>query len=80
MFDIKDMFVSIPIKETEHVTKYLVTLINIFATMQGQLSVILIALLAHNYFNFRNEFYQAPKGIAMGSPVSGQMAEIFLHY
>jgi len=41
---------------------------------------ILNALLAHNYFNFGNEFYQATKGIAMGSPVSELIAEIFLRY
>ena len=33
MFDIKDTFVSIPIKETVHITKYLVTLNNIIAAL-----------------------------------------------
>ena len=33
MFDIKDMFVSIPIKETVRITKYFVTLNNIIATL-----------------------------------------------
>jgi hypothetical protein len=33
-----------------------------------------------NYFRFEQEFYQPHRGIAMGSPISGLIAEIFLQY
>jgi hypothetical protein len=34
--------------------------------------------MAQNYFSFQNTIYHPNKGIAMGSPISGTMAEIFL--
>jgi hypothetical protein len=45
-----------------------------------QIIAILKEILAQNYFCFNNEFCQPTKGIAMGSPTSGIMAEIFLQY
>jgi hypothetical protein len=33
-----------------------------------------------NYFQFNNTFYQPKQGIAMGSPISGLVPEIFLQY
>ncbi|GFG38205.1 hypothetical protein Cfor_07342 [Coptotermes formosanus] len=38
------------------------------------------ATLTQNYFKFGHEFYQPQKGIAMGSPLSGLVAKIFLQY
>ena len=38
-------------------------------------------VLSQNYFTFAGNIYQLPKGIAMGSPISRTIAEIFLqHY
>jgi hypothetical protein len=37
MFDIKDTFFSITLKETVRITKYLVTLNNIIATLPDQI-------------------------------------------
>jgi len=37
-------------------------------------------VLAQNYFTFQNQIYQPDKGIAMGSPISGTLAEIFLQH
>jgi hypothetical protein len=34
--------------------------------------------LNQNYFSFQDQIYQPDKGVAMDSPVSGTMAEIFL--
>jgi hypothetical protein len=36
--------------------------------------------MAQNYFSFQNTIYHPNKGIAMGSPISGTMAEIFLQH
>jgi hypothetical protein len=33
-----------------------------------------------NYFQFDNNFYQPNKGVAMGSPISGLVAETFLQW
>jgi hypothetical protein len=40
--------------------------------------MLLETILGQNYFTFQNQIYQPDKGIAMGSPVSGTITEIFL--
>ena len=37
-------------------------------------------ILQQNYFIFQEQIYQPDKGIAMGSPISGTIAEIFLQH
>ena len=34
--------------------------------------------LRQNYFSFLGQIYQPDKGVAMGSPISGTMADVFL--
>jgi len=41
---------------------------------------LLSTILKQNYFSFGDQIYQPDKGVAMGSPVSGTMAEVFLQY
>ena len=41
---------------------------------------LLSTILKENYFSFGNQIYQPIKGVAMVSPVSGTMAEIFLQH
>ena len=36
--------------------------------------------LKQNYFQYNNQFYQPNNGIAMGSPISSTLAEIYLQY
>ena len=44
--------------------------------MANQIVQLLETILAQN-FTFQNQIYQPDKGIAMGSPISGTVAEIF---
>jgi hypothetical protein len=37
-------------------------------------------ILGQNYFAFQDHCYQPDKGVAMGSPLSGTVAEIFLQH
>jgi len=43
-----------------------------------QIVSLLTTVLRQNYFSFHGQIYQPDKGVAMGSPISGTMAEIFL--
>jgi hypothetical protein len=43
-----------------------------------QIINILKTILKQNYFEFQNNIYQPDKGVSMGSPISGTIAEIFL--
>jgi len=43
-----------------------------------QIITLLNTILRQNYFSFLGQIYQPDKGVSMGSPISGTMAEIFL--
>jgi len=43
-----------------------------------QIMTLLNTILRQNYVSFLGQIYQPDKGVAMGSPISGTMAEIFL--
>jgi hypothetical protein len=45
-----------------------------------QVLTLLKEVLSQNYFTFQQRIYQPEQGIAMGSPISGIIAEIFLQH
>ena len=72
--DIKDLYVNIPISESLTSPKP-----NFWRIMMyNQIIMLLETILNQNYFSFQGQIYQPDKGVAMGSPTSGTMAEIFL--
>jgi len=75
--DIKDLYVNIPIKESISITKTQLLTHNDKHTA-NQIIMLLQTILGQNYFTFQNQIYQPDKGVAMGSPISGNVAEIFL--
>jgi hypothetical protein len=78
-FDIKDLYVNIPITETLAITKQLLSEHNEEQTTT-QILMLLESVLQQNYFSFQNNTYQPEKGVSMGSPISNTVAEIFLQY
>jgi hypothetical protein len=78
-YDIKDLYVNIPIHETLKITELMLNKEN-NAQITKQIITLLDAILKQNYFEFQNNLYQLKKGVAMGSPISGIMAEIFLQH
>jgi len=78
-FDIKDLYVNIPVSETLNIakTKLLQTKDTQIAQ---QILTILKEALSQNYFTFQQRFYQPEQSIAMGFPISGIVAEIFLQH
>ena len=79
-FDIKDIYVNIPLEETINITKNLLKDKNINTTTTNQACTLLTTILQQNYLQFNNKFYQPSKGVGMGSPISGLIAEIFLQH
>jgi hypothetical protein len=75
--DIKDLYVNIPIKETLDITRDILLLHN-EEPIATQMVTLLNTILQQNYFSFDNQIYQPHKGVTMGSPISGIIAEIFL--
>jgi len=76
---VKDLYVNIPIDETLKITESQL-LKNNDKHKTKKIITILKTILAQNYFTFHDTIYHPNKGVAMGSPISGTMAEIFLQY
>jgi hypothetical protein len=78
-FDIKDLFTNIPIRETIQTAKRLLKH-NLDSTITQYINLLRIAL-TQNYFVYDNKYYTCNKAVAMESPLSNIIAEIFLqHY
>jgi hypothetical protein len=78
-FDIKDLYVNIPINETLMITKTLISNHN-NEQVTKQILTLLKTILQQNYLSFQYNIYQPPKGVSMGSPISGIVSEIFLQH
>jgi len=76
-FDIKDLYVNIPIDETLNIIKTNLQQNNDTKTTH-QIVSLLRTVLSRNYFTFQQKIYQPEQGISMGSPISSLIAEIFL--
>jgi len=78
-FDIKDLYVNIPITEPLAITKQLLYEHN-EAQITTQVLMLLESVLQQNYFSFQNNTYQPEKGVSLVPPISNTVAEIFLQY
>jgi hypothetical protein len=76
-FDIKELYVNIPVSEILNFVKTKL-LQNKDTQIAEQILTLLKEVLSQNYFKFQQRIYQPEQGIAMGSPISGIIAEIFL--
>ena len=78
-FDIKDLYVNIPIQETIKIVQKKMTKNNDPQKTQ-QIIKLLKVILEQNYYSFRQQIFQPTQGVAMGSPISGLIAELFLQH
>jgi len=68
-YDIKDLYVNIPIKEILMITKSLLLKHN-DAQVTKQIITLLEVILQQNYCSFENTLYQQEKGVCMGFSLS----------
>ena len=78
-YDIKDLYVNIPIEETLMTTKSLL-LTHYDAQVAKQIITLLEVILQQNYCSFEKILYQPEKGVSVGSPITNTVAEIFLQH
>ena len=75
------LYTNIPVRETLQVLRN-----NLFesnklnAQMIEQLMSLLEVILGQNYFTFDDQFYSQRDDLAMGSPLSGLLADIYLNF
>jgi hypothetical protein len=63
-----------------HTTKFWLSRNNNTNTTTEQILQLLETILKQNYFQYNNQIFQPEKGIAMGSPISGTIAEICIQF
>lgn len=79
-FDIKDMYSNIPPRETLTILEQDLRNSNNLNNQQIRDIIQLTkTCINQNYFEFNSHFYQQENGLAMGSPLSGLLSDIFMH-
>lgn len=79
-FDITNLYTNVPVDETISLVKN--NLENYSDLTKGaieELVMLLRTVLQQNYFQFNNSYYIQNEGLAMGSPLSSILAEIYLN-
>jgi hypothetical protein len=77
-FDIKDLYVNIPIEEALKITEQ--QLLKNDKQKTKHIMTILHTILKQNYFEYQDKIYHPSTGVAMESPISGIIAEIILQH
>ena len=78
--DIKDLYVNLPIQNIVNITKCLLHKHNNQHIIFTQTLELIKTILHEKYFQYNDNYYQSIKGIALGSPLSSTLAEIYLQY
>ena len=78
--DIVNLYTNIPVTETICLVKEnLMNSHNLNSQQINEIIKLLTTVLPQNYFTYNGKFYTQNKGLAMGSPLSGFLADIYLH-
>jgi hypothetical protein len=75
---IRDLYVKIPIHTTLNIVNTSLKRNRIDECMQKELMLALTLITSQNYFQYAGKFNKPNSGVAMRSPLSGMLAEIFL--
>ena len=76
--DIKDLYTNLPTQGVLEAANYWMELGGIHKEEKKQMSAILDTIMQQNYFTYNKAYYKPQKGVAMGSPLSGTLAELYL--
>ena len=73
------MYINLPITGIIQTTKFWLNKNN-NKELVKQILYMLNTILKQNYFQYSHQIFQPKKGIAVGSPISSTMAEVYLQY
>ncbi|XP_045779584.1 uncharacterized protein LOC123877124 [Maniola jurtina] len=76
--DVDSLFTNVPVNETLNILTKLLENNHINANEITELIELTKICMKQNYFKFNDQFYQQKEGLAMGSPLSPLMADIFM--
>jgi hypothetical protein len=75
--DIKGLYVNIPINYTHNIVNKLLKNNRVDKCILKEIMSVLMMIMNQNYFQYDDKFYKPKSGVALGSPLSSTMAEIF---
>jgi len=78
-FDITNLYTIVPINETIQLLHNMLIENNTPSTHIQEIITLTKLITSQNYFTHNHKFYKQPEGLPMGSPISGILAEIFIH-
>jgi len=78
--DIKDLYVNMPKQGIIQSTIFWLDKNNTSKKVKEQIIRLLKIIIEQNYFQYNDQFFKPKNGIAMGSPVPGTLAEIYLQH
>ena len=79
--DIVSLYTNVPVKQTiDILNNNLLTTKKLDTQKIQELILLLKTVLQQNYFTFDDGYYFQRDGLAMGSPLSGILADIYLNY
>ena len=78
--DINDLYTNLPTKGIIEATIHWLGQSTVSKGEKQQIIPILVTIVQQNYFQYNNLYYIPTKGVAMGSPLSGNLAELYLQY
>lgn len=80
VIDIKDPYVKLGVHNIINFTKFWLDKHNNQNIILKQTLELIKAVSNQNYFRFNDKYFKPTKDIAMGSPLSSILAEIYLQY
>jgi len=78
--DIKDLYVNLPKQGIIQSTIFWLDKNNTSKKIKEQIIRLLKIIIEQNYFQYNDQFFKPKNGIAMGLPISGMIAEIYLQH
>ena len=80
-FDITNLYTNVPVDETMVILRNSLIATNRLGRNKiDELMQLLKTILKQNYFSYDNEYFMQEDGLAMGSPLSGVLADLYLNH
>jgi len=76
--DIKDLYSNLPTQGILEAAKYWMELKGKSKGQINEMTANLDTIMLQNYYTYNDVFYKPQEGVAMGSPLSGTLAELYL--
>lgn len=76
--DVESLFTNVPYQETLNILKNHLEKRRLHPGEIDELILLTTLCMEQNYFQFNNQYYRQKEGLAMGSPLSPLMADIFM--